>query len=136
VNRLCAFICIIRYFETQISVKIQPDDELRTHGKPPGKNEGKPSHTMVPCWMTTTLPPPRNPCTGCFAPTPGKPPSSFASSTQSTKKTQLFHLHKSTKHNHILLLHKTCTDLKVWSQNIEIHGRTKKPPKKILTSLQ
>jgi hypothetical protein len=32
-------------------------------------NEGKPTHTMVPCWKTATLPP-RYHCTGCFVPTP------------------------------------------------------------------
>ena len=30
------------------------------------KGEGEPTHTMVPCWMTATLPP-RNQCMVCFA---------------------------------------------------------------------
>ena len=28
---------------------------------------GEPIHTLVPCWMPKPLPP-RNKCTGCFAP--------------------------------------------------------------------
>ncbi len=28
---------------------------------------GEPTHTLVPCWMPKPLPP-RNQCTGCFAP--------------------------------------------------------------------
>ena len=32
--------------------------------------EGKPTHTLVPCWMTAALPP-RTRCLGCFAPAVG-----------------------------------------------------------------
>ena len=28
---------------------------------------GEPTHTLIPCWMSKPLPP-RNECTGCFAP--------------------------------------------------------------------
>jgi hypothetical protein len=39
---------------------------------------GKRTHTLVPCWMIVALPP-RNECTGCFAPTMVDNVGSFAS---------------------------------------------------------
>ena len=33
-----------------------------------GSDLGEPTHTLIPCWMTKSLPP-RNECTSCFTPT-------------------------------------------------------------------